>query len=387
MNVRPMRGARTISKAPSAPCVVPKNPYSDDMVKLLVATPLYPPDSGGPATHAALMAEKLPAHDFEVTVVSFGAFRQYPMGVRHALFAWALFMAAIKADVLFAEDTLSVGWPLAFVGMFIWKPLFVRVPGDQVWEKGRQRFGVAVHLESFPQWSWQWHPWMMWMRLLQWVVLWRARTVIVPSGYLEDIVSHWRFTKGKIVRVYNGIEFPIVFNEAMRITEGPHIVTVARLVPWKGIRELIDVVFTEPTWQLTIVGDGPEMASLVAHVASQRESERIHFAGQLVHPDALGVIKTADVFVLNSRYEGLSHTLLEAMGLGVPVVATDIPGNREVVDDDENGRLVPVGDHEVLRAAIAATIGHPTYGERAREKARQFEHNTTLEHLAAILRV
>ena len=96
----------------------------------------------------------------------------------------------------------------------------------------------------------------------------------------------------------------------------------------------------------------------------------------LSHADTLATMKSADVFVLNSSYEGLSHLLIEALALGVPIIATRVGGNPEVITDGDNGLLVPAGDTAALANALARLLGDDTLrarlSARAKEAARRF---------------
>jgi glycosyltransferase involved in cell wall biosynthesis len=95
------------------------------------------------------------------------------------------------------------------------------------------------------------------------------------------------------------------------------------------------------------------------------------------------------VFVLNSEYEGLSHTLLEASVLGTPAVCTGVCGNPEVVEDGENGVLVPPRDAEALRRALAGLLDDPArrerFAARGREKARDFTREATFPRVEEVL--
>src|SRR6202008_5165691 len=88
-------------------------------------------------------------------------------------------------------------------------------------------------------------------------------------------------------------------------------------------------------------------------------SARVHFLGNRPYAEIPLFVRAAEVFVLNSTYEGLSHTLLEVCALGTPAVATDIGGNPEVIEHGENGLLVPVHDPAELARAIERLLGDP----------------------------
>ena len=100
-----------------------------------------------------------------------------------------------------------------------------------------------------------------------------------------------------------------------------------------------------------MVGAGPARGTLIDLIHELELRGRVLLPG--VFSDAQGVLAAADVFVLPSQQEGMSIALLEAMAAGVPVVASDIPGNRAVVEHERHGLLAPYGDADALAQAIS----------------------------------
>ena len=105
-----------------------------------------------------------------------------------------------------------------------------------------------------------------------------------------------------------------------------------------------------PNARLTLIGEGPERTSL------ERQVARLGLAGAVDLPGATDdpspCLRDSDLFVLPSREEGMSVALLEAMALGIPLLATSIPGNRRLIQDFKHGRLVPPDDPEALAKGI-----------------------------------
>jgi glycosyltransferase involved in cell wall biosynthesis len=129
------------------------------------------------------------------------------------------------------------------------------------------------------------------------------------------------------------------------------LLNVGRYVPVKRQSEVIRAVArTSFDTQLLVVGDGPLKAELRALVSELGLSDRVHVTGRVADIEPFYAV--GDIFVAPSRGEGLPITLLEAMDVGLPVVATDIPGIREVVDDDVTGQLYEPGDIEALCTAL-----------------------------------
>ena len=326
--------------------------------KILIATGLYPPESGGPATYTKLLEERLPMLGFDVMVLPFSAVRHLPKGVRHVVYFFLCVGYAMMCDLVYAQDTVSVGLPAVLAAKVAGKKFVVRVPGDYAWEQGRQRFGVSDELDEFQTKKYGLK--VERLRRLQRFVVRSAKAVVVPSNYMQKIVSGWGV---KPVLHYNGIDVPIAFEEPHR-PSGFLIVSFGRDVPWKGFDALRRIAQKEPSWHLKIFSELPRV-------------------------QAMGWLKAADVFVINSWYEGLSHQLLEAMALGTPIVATNVGGNPELVDDG-SGVLIAPGDdaalYNALKKIAADPVGARSRAQNARHVVEAFSITHTLPKLAEFLK-
>ncbi|OGG48259.1 hypothetical protein A2678_01595 [Candidatus Kaiserbacteria bacterium RIFCSPHIGHO2_01_FULL_53_31] len=323
-------------------------------MRIVIATPLYPPEIGGPATYAKILAEALPKRGIEVELITFSGVRHLPKIIRHCAYYRRVLRAARVADAVLALDPVSVGLPAMRAAKRAGKPFIVKIVGDYAWEQGRQRYDVAESLDKFVKTN----DVPLAVRVLRWVqtrVAATATRVIVPSEYLKKIVAAWSIPSEKIEVIYNAVllENLGTVPDAVAKLPRPLVVTAGRLVPWKNIGSVIDAAEALSA-SLAIIGDGPERA-LLTQQAEEKIPGRFVFTGQLSHADTLATMQSAAVFVLNSSYEGLSHLLIEALALGVPVIATNAGGNSEVIENGVNGMLVPVGDTHALVQALVAT--------------------------------
>ncbi|HYD92916.1 MAG TPA: glycosyltransferase family 4 protein [Candidatus Paceibacterota bacterium] len=335
---------------------------------LALVTPLYPPEPGGPATYAKLLMEELPKRGIKVTLIKFSDVRHLPNMLRQAIFCIAVLRRARHADTILALDAVSVGWPSYVANVLLRKRFVVKVVGDHVWEQGRQRFGIEASLDVFTHTKPRLHPYLRFLQFLQRTVVRGAHAVIVPSNYLRDIVESWGVSKERVFTIYNAVTVDQVGTVPAAVSSLPRplVVTAGRLVPWKGVGGVIDAVVGTGA-SLAVVGDGPEREHLEQHAGDMRQHThtvglkefRYVFTGTLSHEDLLAVVQSADLFVLNSTYEGLSHLLLEAVALGTPTIATDAGGNREVLEGVSYGRLVPVSDVGVLSSTLKDMLASP----------------------------
>jgi glycosyltransferase involved in cell wall biosynthesis len=365
-------------------------------MKILIATGLYPPESGGPATFAKLVADKLgPAYD--ITVVPFATVRQYPKLIRHVVYFYRLWRAGSQADVLLALDPVSVGLPARCVAAVRNLPFIVRLGGDYAWEQGRQRFGVTCSLDEFANQK-SLPLGVRFLQAIQTSVVKAADRVIAPSEYLKSIIARWGISPEKIEVIYSvsyltGREATGTDTNFALAEASPVLLSIGRLVPWKGFSVLIDVVnelrHQYPNILLLIGGDGPEHEALQAKITTLQLTSHVRLLGRLERSEIEVLSQSVDLFVLNTEYEGFSHLLAECMELGLPIVTTKVGGNPELVVPGETGELVPYNDHTALMSAITELVANPekrhAYKTAAKERVKEFSQERSLERVREVI--
>lgn len=323
-----------------------------DTVKVLIVSGIFPPDIGGPATFVPEIASALQGRGHQVAVVTLSdrgvgtvadrlftvmrVPRRTPWPWRQIRTVLQIASAGRSCDLLFIN-----GLPLeaTVANMWLRKPSVIKVVGDPVWERARTKGWTVEGFEQFQ--VGRFGLWIEWVRWLRSRVLGRATRVVVPSRYLARWVAEWGVKRHKIDVVHNSVSTSKSVEPLGVPLQTPlRLVFVGRLVPWKGLDVVITALSRLPTYGLVVVGDGPERAALIQRVHGAGLSDRVWFAGQRVRADALRIMAACHVFVLNSSYEGLPHVALEAMSLGLPVVAAAVGGTPEVIHDSWNGLLV-----------------------------------------------
>lgn len=194
--------------------------------------------------------------------------------------------------------------------------------------------------------------------------------VIAVSDYITAELKRKKVPSKKIITIRNvpadNIEiYPLntsVFREEIGISSSTKIIGfVGRLEQVKGCDQLIQAVSkihsTNLEFCLVVVGEGPERESLDFLVRKLGLRNNVHFCG--FRNDPINVFQSLDLFVLPSLSEGIPLALLEAMSLGVPVVATHVGGVPEVIKNRLNGILVPPKDPEALAEAIVESLSRP----------------------------
>jgi glycosyltransferase involved in cell wall biosynthesis len=133
---------------------------------------------------------------------------------------------------------------------------------------------------------------------------------------------------------------------------------IGQLIPRKGLDTLLRAFgkLDIPGKRLCIVGEGPQRLELERLAVQIGEKDSVHFFG--FRDDRIALMKCFDAFVLPSRLEGIPRCVLEAMAARVPVIATDIPGCRVLVEDNVTGMLFPVDDHLSLATKLRLLLGN-----------------------------
>jgi glycosyltransferase involved in cell wall biosynthesis len=179
----------------------------------------------------------------------------------------------------------------------------------------------------------------------------KADAVVAISAAVRGELIAEGYDPAKVIDLPNGVPVP---SEPWQPHERSVAVFVGRLAKEKGLDAFVDawpiVRRDRPEARLVLVGDGPERAGLAAQVESLGLQGHVTFAGTSTDPSSY--LRAADLFVLPSREEGMSIALLEAMALGVPLVASAIPGNQYLVQDRVLGRLAPPDQPEALGRLI-----------------------------------
>jgi len=334
-------------------------------VRVVVVSGIWPPDVGGPASHAPALADALVEAGHTVEVVTTADLapdtqpypvhwvaRDRPAPLRHLAVAREVRRAAQGADRVYATTMVRRAALGAALGR---RPLVVKLVADEAYERERRAGRFAGTLEEFQAERRGLR--LRFLRATRTAALRRARCIVVPSAYLRQIATGWGLDPSRVDVVPNPApevpEHPT--RDEARATlgiDGFALGVAGRLTAQKALGDTLEALARVPDVALLVLGDGPERAELERRAGELGLADRVRFLGAGTRDDVIALFRAVDAALLTSAWENLPHTLLEALATGTPVIATAVGGIPEVVRDEENGLLVPPRDIAAIASAI-----------------------------------
>ncbi|MBO9310225.1 MAG: glycosyltransferase family 4 protein [Chloroflexi bacterium] len=373
-------------------------------IRVLIASGIFHPDIGGPATYLHSLLPALQERGYAFHVLTYGDAPSdgygYPverisfkhgMLRRRRLYARRYAELAAQSDLIYVN---ALGLPRPRVA----KPLVLKIVGDYAWERALHRRWIApdTDLDAFQK--------RLDLPHVEWFKARRAREareadkIIVPSEHLRRLVIGWRVPPERVQVIYNALEpnlsAPAQTQAQARVAlgwqpEGRYLLYVGRLIALKGVQYLIQALDSLPEVTLVVAGEGDYLPRLRALAERCNVAARVRFLGKVPHAQVPLLMRAADYLALYSSTEGLSHTLLEALRVGTPVIASARGGNLEVVRHGVNGLLVPHPDLSALRSALGYAFSDGVRDALAAGSAvgmARFSWQTLLDQTDAALR-
>jgi len=380
-------------------------------MRVLITSPVFPPDLGGPAVYVPSFGRFLVERGHEVKVVAFcsdpepkghpfpvRAISRGNLAVRYVKAFFAVWQEAKGCDVVYVQEHLALLHVLAAKLRGV--PAVIRIMVDGAWEISHRKGwigGDGIVTFETKDYGWQ----VKFTRFLQrrwWS--WCSR-LIACSEFLRQIcIQRYGVSGDKVVRIFNAYHG----TPAEQLTQTReqacselgldparrYVLTICRLMVWKGVDGILRAMRSlPPEAVLLVAGDGDMEVEWKRLAAELGLGDRARFLGNVPHRLIPLYIRAADVFVLNSEYEGLSHTLIEVATLGTAIVATGVCGNPEVVEDGVNGFLVRPKDSEQLAGVLAKLLADKPLREKlaaaALRDAGRFSRTSTFSEVEDVL--
>lgn len=329
-------------------------------MKIVLATGIYPPDIGGPATYVQNLAQEFVARGVEVKVLTYArkkfqipsfetlrrvmlrrSFAKQSDVSKHSggapqddtkmvirvnksvpILRWVLYALALRkhakdADIVEAFSSVSVGVPLAFAKLKKPKKI-LRLGGDFVWE----RYTAGGGMMGLKEWYESLH-WTLWMnhRLIHWLLN-RFDHIVFSTRFQEELYEEFYQSIPKHSVIENAI--PGLPQHRLRTKLGSsfRLLFMGRFVGFKNLFTLLDAVKDMPHVTLTLVGEGPLKKNVLAKILRDGTHDRVNVFGSLYGKDKIAVFKEHDLLVIPSTTEISPNTALEAEALGLLVLLT-----------------------------------------------------------------
>ena len=340
---------------------------------LLVVTSIFPPDVGGPAKFCSDFSEWTLEKGVMVTVLTTAnqdssetangrkiirIGRNVPIVVRILKTFKNLFSnrksQAMLVNGLFYEVFLFY--------LFSRRNYVVKIPSDIVWDRARNKKKTTLDVDSF-----QGHEKGVFrlQRIFFSLSLQSAKCVIVPSAHLGNLAGQWGVDPKRIALVRNSSSIARTPKNAS--TFSFDVVTVGRLIPLKGIAEIIDMC-ARLHLSLAILGDGPLDKTL--RERANTSGANVHFLGAVSTTRVLETLELSRFFVLNSEHEGSPNALIEAMSLGSACIVRENAGTREIIRDLDT--VIQVNRDRSLEEAIKLGLSDAVLYNKIRQNAYRY---------------
>ena len=324
---------------------------------ILITVGIFPPDIGGPASFVPKISKYLISkghnikiiclsdkenltYEDEVDVIRIN--RNLPIIFRWLKTIIKIYNNSKKSDVIFVN---GLGTETTIANIFTRKKIIRKIVGDPVWERvynknltnesfddfQKNKHGLSISLQRF---------------IRNWSIN-KSNLIITPSEHLKSFVEKIGFDN-KLFVINNGviIEQP---NKIIFENRTLQLLVVSRLVSQKNIDLIIKAVKVMKNEDviLNIVGDGSEIKNLKHLVKKYELDEKVNFIGKIETPKLNEYLKDADIFIQASNYEGLPHSILEAINYEIPILSTDVGGCSVLLNKGERGYIIPMPISEI----------------------------------------
>ena len=317
-------------------------------MKVLVTVGIFPPDIGGPATFVPKIVNYFQNElNYEIEILTLSDSknldikdrfivkridRNLPIIYRWLKTIFTIYKLGKNKDLIFVN---GLGTETTIANIFLKKKIIRKIVGDPVWERAYNKGKISENFDEF-----QVRNYGLAISLQKKVRNFSIKNsdlVITPSQHLKNFILNLGF-KNKIETINNGIIIPE--ESAKKFTnDQTNITIVSRLVTHKNIEKIIAAIsdLNNSLIKLNIIGDGPELNQLQSIASRSNNKENVIFHGKLHRDDINSIFLKSDIYVQASNYEGLPHSLLEAMSYGIPVLCTPVGECKELLGNEDRG--------------------------------------------------
>lgn len=355
---------------------------------ILITVGIFPPDIGGPASFVPKIAKYLinKGHNVKIICLSDKEHLTYKDDINvirinrnsPIIFRWLKTIVKIysnskKSDLIFVN---GLGTETTIANLFIRKKVIRKIVGDPVWERVYNKNLIDESFDDFQE-----NNHGLSISLQKMIRNWsinKSNLIITPSQHLKNFIDKIGFDKNIFV-INNGVNIE-QHNKVVLENNIIQLLVVSRLVSQKNIDSIIKAVkvMENENIILNIVGDGSEINNLKLLVKKYELDKKINFIGKIENTKLNEYLNNADIFIQASNYEGLPHSILEAMNFEIPILSTDVGGCSVLLNKGERGYIIPMPVSEVeISEGIRTIINNKN---EAKSKAKLAKNYLNQEH-------
>ncbi|MDA9275362.1 glycosyltransferase family 4 protein [Acidimicrobiia bacterium] len=329
-------------------------------MNILITVGIFPPDIGGPASFVPKISDFLikSGHNVQIICLSeekniyvedklnvIRINRSNKLPIRWLKTTYQIIKNGRKSDLIFING-LAVEASIA--NLLLKKPIVRKIVGDPVWERAYNRKKIT---ESFDKFQNNKHSLMIEIQKLirNWSIN-SAKIIITPSDHLKGFVSELGFKK-EILKINNGVEITEIQRRTLDKPE-INLIIVSRLVIQKNIDLVINAlkILNNVNLKLNIIGEGNEISKLEKVINDFNLHKQVKLLGKIDNNEISKFLTNSDIFIQASDYEGLPHSVLEAINYEVPILSTEAGGCKDLLNDGERGFIISTPPNKNLIA-------------------------------------
>ena len=352
-------------------------------MNILITVGIFPPDIGGPASFVPKISNFLVENGHNVKIICLSEVgnnhiednldvirirRSNNLPIRWLKTIYQIVKNGRNSDLIFVN---GLGVESAIAALMLKKKLIRKIVGDPVWERAYNQKKTS---ESFDEFQNNKHSFLIEVQKLlrNWSIN-SAEIVITPSDHLKSFVSGLGFSN-KILKINNGVDITDI-----KRTKGHNVdinlLIISRLVIQKNINIVIEAMelLDNKNVKLSIIGEGGEFNKLEGVIHELNLQNRVQLLGKIDNNKISQFLLTADIFIQASDYEGLPHSVLEAINYEIPILSTEVGGCKDLLNDGERGFIIPIPpDKKIIAENIIYIINNKDEATKRADAAKVF---------------
>ena len=352
-------------------------------MNILITVGIFPPDIGGPASFVPKISNFLVENGHNVKIICLSEVgnnhiednldvirirRSNSLPIRWLKTIYQIVKNGRNSDLIFVN---GLGVESAIAALMLKKKLIRKIVGDPVWERAYNQKKTS---ESFDEFQNNKHSFLIEVQKLlrNWSVN-SAEVVITPSDHLKNFVSELGFNN-EILKINNGVDITDIKRTNVHKAD-INLLIISRLVIQKNINIVIEAMelLDNKNVKLSIIGEGGEFNKLEGVIHELNLQNRVQLLGKIDNNKISQFLLTADIFIQASDYEGLPHSVLEAINYEIPILSTEVGGCKDLLNDGERGFIIPIPpDKKIIAENIIYIINNKDEATKRADAAKVF---------------